>query len=175
MRVERVLIQSALPEDTGALNNQILFSTLDLEQQIGRALSSEGIPCLAKPDGSCFVLSPLGFWDYDEIRLLSDTNILDTLQLSTNVTVSGVPITPEMVLAGRESCETTGTTLDFAMFLALTYIFPETDCLGNAGHNAWLRALQKAANRRGDLIAETKEPNLIALEVITPSRCHQTF
>lgn len=163
MRVERVLIQSALPEDTGALNNQILFSTLDLEQQINKELFSEGIPCLNNPDGSCFVLSPLGFWDYDEARLLSDVNILDTLQLSSNVTVSGVPVTPEMVLAGRESSD---ITLDFAMFLALTYIFPETDCSGNSGHNAWLRALQKAVNRKGDLIAETKEPNLIALEVI---------
>lgn len=90
---------------------------------------------------------------------------MDTLHLSANVSVAGIPVTPHMVLAGRESSEASGSTLDFAMFLALTYIFPETDCLGNAGHSAWLRALQKAADSRDDLIAESNEPKLIALEV----------
>jgi hypothetical protein len=165
LRVERVLIHSALPENEGTLNTQILLSTLKLEHQIGDLLSSSHLKCLRKADGTCFVSSPVAFWDYDELKLSADTTILDTLQISTNVTVSGVPITPQMVLAGRESSGTADPSLDSAMFLVLTYIFHETDCLGEKGHSAWLHILHQATDGRYYLITESQEPRLIALQV----------
>ncbi|KAK0458517.1 sterol regulatory element binding protein cleavage-activating protein [Desarmillaria tabescens] len=127
LRVERILIQSPLPEDDSALNHQILLSTLKLEDQLNELIASRKIPCLRHSDGRCFVLSPLAFWHYDQDTLLSDTNILDTLNLSKNVTVSGIPITAHTVLAGRDSEErhVGGTNFDFARYLALTYFFLE--------------------------------------------------
>ena len=168
LRVERLLIHSALPEDTGALNNQILLSTLQLERRIGYAVSTAGMGCLRRNDGSCFVLSPVAFWNYDEDMLLSDEDMLDTLQRTPNISIQGIPITPEMVLAGRELDD--DSNLDFAMFLVLTYVFHETSCLGSGGHSAWVKAIQQAAGRTGDLAVVTKEPTLLALEVTTPSK-----
>ena len=163
LRVERLLIHSALPEDTGALNNQILLSALQLERQLSHALSSADMRCLRRSDGTCFVLSPVAFWSYDEERLLSDEDMLDTLQRTSNISIQGIPITPQMVLAGRELDG--NSNLDFAMFLVLTYVFHETSCLGSGGHSAWVRAVHQALGRTGDLTAVTKEPTLLALEV----------
>lgn len=163
LRVERLLIHSALPEDAGALNNQILVSILQLERQIDRTLSANNMGCLRRNDGSCFVLSPVAFWNYDEDMLLSDKDMLDTLQRTSNISIQGIPITPQMVLAGRELDD--NSNLDFAMFLVLTYVFHETSCLGSGGHSAWVRAVQEAAGRTGDLAVVTKEPTLLALEV----------
>ena len=163
LRVERLLIHSALPEDTGALNNQILLSTLQLERRIGYAVSTAGMGCLRRNDGSCFVLSPVAFWNYDEDMLLSDEDMLDTLQRTPNISIQGIPITPEMVLAGRELDD--DSNLDFAMFLVLTYVFHETSCLGSGGHSAWVKAVRQAAGGTGDLAVVTEEPTLLALEV----------
>ena len=163
LRVERLLIHSALPEDTGALNNQILLSTLQLERQLGRALSASDMNCLRRNDGTCFTLSPVAFWSYNEERLLSDEDVLDTLQRTSNISIQGIPITPQMVLAGRELDDR--SNLDFAMFLVLTYVFHETSCLGSDGHFAWAKAVQQAVGGTGDLAVMTKEPALLALEV----------
>ena len=163
LRVERLLIHSALPEDTGALNNQILLSTLQLERRIGYAVSTAGMGCLRRNDDSCFVLSPVAFWNYDEDMLLSDEDMLDTLQRTPNISIQGIPITPEMVLAGRELDD--DSNLDFAMFLVLTYVFHETSCLGSGGHSAWVKAVRQAAGGTGDLAVVTEEPTLLALEV----------
>ena len=163
LRVERLLIHSALPEDTGALNNQILLSTLQLERRIGYAVSTAGMGCLRRNDGSCFVLSPVAFWNYDEDMLLSDEDMLDTLQRTPNISIQGIPITPEMVLAGRELDD--DSNLDFAMFLVLTHVFHETSCLGSGGHSAWVKAVRQAAGGTGDLAVVTEEPTLLALEV----------
>ena len=163
LRVERLLIHSALPEDAGALNNQILLSTLQLERQIAHMLSSADMGCLRRSDRSCFTLSPVAFWNYDEDMLLSDEDMLDTLQRTSNISIQGIPITPQMVLAGRELDG--DSNLGFAMFLALTYVFHETSCLGSGGHSAWVRAVRQAAGGTGDLTVVTKEPTLLALEV----------
>ena len=163
LRVERLLIHSALPEDAGALNNQILLSTLQLERQLGHTLSAANLGCLRRSDGTCFVLSPVAFWNYDEERLLLDEDMLDTLQRTPNISIQGVPVTPQMVLAGRELDD--HSNLDFAMFLALTYVFHETSCLGSDGHLAWVEAVKRATGRTGDLATVTKEPALLALEV----------
>ncbi|KAI0927892.1 hypothetical protein AcW1_005297 [Taiwanofungus camphoratus] len=90
--------------------------------------------------------------------------MLDTINLSQNVTISGIPISPEMVLAGRELRDPTSTDIDAAMFLVLTYYFPDKDCLGNAGHFQWLRVLEEAAGHTGDLVVQAQSPRLIALE-----------
>ena len=105
----------------------------------------------------------MAFWNYDEEKLLLDEDMLDTLQRTSNVSIQGIPVTPQMVLAGRELDD--HSNLDFAMFLALTYVFHETSCLGSDGHLAWVDAVRQAAGRTGDLTGATKEPGLLALEV----------
>jgi hypothetical protein len=171
LRVERVLIQSPVAEDSdsGALNHQILESTLKLEQSISKVLASRKQNCLRKPDGHCFVLSPLAFWHHSSSSLRSDTNILDTLSLSggpNNVSVSGIPLSPSMVVAGRGSYEyEQGNQFDYAEFLALTYFFPDLDCFGSGEHMGWLSVVRDAVARGTDVDTETQEPTLIALEV----------
>ncbi|TFK60004.1 hypothetical protein BDN72DRAFT_965883 [Pluteus cervinus] len=165
LRVERVLIQSPMVEDDddGALNHRILSSTLQLEKSLEALSLSQS--CLRRPDGKCLVLSPLLFWNHDSEALTSDSNILDTLSLSSNVTVAGVPITPHMVLAGRGSADhVSATNFDYAMFLSLTYFFPQSDCIGKAEHLAWLQAVQRAAASHSLLTFQDEEPTLIALE-----------
>lgn len=162
----------SLSQDYGleALDHNTLLSALTLERRISRTLASRGIRCLSTPDGSCFSLSPLAFWNYDEETLSADENMLDTINLSQNVTISGIPISPEMVLAGRELRDPTSTDIDAAMFLVLTYYFPDKDCLGNAGHFQWLRVLEEAAGHTGDLVVQAQSPRLIALEVSVLAR-----
>lgn len=166
VRVERILIQSPLVEDGGALNHQILLSTLNFEKRLEGLLKSRKVPCLKTPNGRCLVLSPLAFWNHDEKALVSDPNILDTLSLSKNVSIAAIPISPEMVLSGRASNEHLGgTDFDFAMYLALTYFFPESDCSATSERTAWLMAVETAATQNAELNFHTQEPTLIALEV----------
>ncbi|KAJ6546958.1 sterol-sensing domain of SREBP cleavage-activation-domain-containing protein [Mycena capillaripes] len=157
LRVERILIRS--PPD-GGVNHHILQSTLEFERRIDQL----PVPCLRRSDGGCFVLSPLAFWRHNEAALLDDHTILDTL-LGRNASIAGIPITPQMVLAGRGSDEphVAGADFDYAMFLALTYFFPNSDCLGSAGHDAWLNAIDKASFK-APRIGPRQEPTLIALE-----------
>ncbi|KAG7086522.1 hypothetical protein E1B28_002474 [Marasmius oreades] len=167
VRVERVLVQSPLSEDDdGALNQRILMTTLGFETRLQNYLSTQNIPCLKRTDGRCLVLSPLAFWDHDQSKLLSDNTILDTLSLTRNVSLDGIPVTPQMVLAGRGSLEphVGGNTFDFATFLALTYFLKESDCFGNSDHIAWVKAVQSTAGQDAELISHSEEPTLIALE-----------
>ncbi|KAF7353702.1 Sterol regulatory element binding protein cleavage-activating protein [Mycena venus] len=159
LRVERILIQS--PSD-GAVNHRILQSTLDFERRIDELQ----LPCLKRADGTCFVLSPLAFWHHNQDELSDDPTILDTL-LTRNASIEGIPITPQMVLAGRGSDEphVAGTNFDYAMFLALTYFFPNSDCLGNAEHLAWLKAVDAASLGLGaPRPVQAQEPTFIELE-----------
>ncbi|THV07993.1 hypothetical protein K435DRAFT_741534 [Dendrothele bispora CBS 962.96] len=164
VRVERVLVES---EHYGILNNQILLSTLEFETSLRRRLSSSKVSCVKKPDGECLVLSPLAFWNYDGHALLSDPDILGTLA-SENVSVAGIPVTPQMVLAGRESVA--GDTFDSAEFLALTYFFTEYDCTDTAGHELWLDTLSAAPMSKADIKSPSQDPTLIALEYDPTSR-----
>ncbi|EMD34398.1 hypothetical protein CERSUDRAFT_117275 [Gelatoporia subvermispora B] len=165
LRAERVLVSSVSPDEgLGALDRDTLVTTLRLQRHIADTLRATGIPCITTADGTCFSLGPAAFWDYDEDALAADPDILDTLNLSYNVTVSGIPITAEMVLAGRELSDPSSTYIDAAMFLVLTYFFPDTDCLGNAGHFQWLQALEEAAGYSSNLIVQVQAPRLIALE-----------
>lgn len=68
-----------------------------------------------------------------------------------------------MVLAGRESGS--DFSFDFAMYLALTYFFPETDCLGKSDHLNWLQTVQDAKAFNAEIIVKPEEPFLLALEV----------
>jgi hypothetical protein len=167
LRVERILIQAPVEDDENALNHRILLSTLDLEQRLETALSSGPSPCLKRSDGSCFVVSPLAFWTYDKDTLLSDTNILDTLTYPRNASISGVWITPQMVLAGRGSDEhhVTGSKFDYANYLAITYFFPDRDCVDNAGHQHWEEAVKTAASGMAKVDGQRHPPTIIALEV----------
>lgn len=166
VREERVLVGSVSPEEgLGALDKSTLLATLKLERRIAEAMASRGLPCLQTRSGSCFVLTPSVFWNHDERSLASDEHILNTINFSQNVSISGVPISPDMVLAGRELQDPTSHRVDAAMFLVLTYFFPEKDCFGNDGHFQWLHALEDAGGGSGELVVLAQEPQLIALEV----------
>ncbi|EIM89959.1 uncharacterized protein STEHIDRAFT_153796 [Stereum hirsutum FP-91666 SS1] len=168
IRVEHVLIHGhGTTDETGALNHQTLLSTLALEQRISKELASQRIPCLLRPDGQCLVISPLQFWQHNEKKVLADFDILDTLGLSKNVSIAGLSVSPHMVTAGREIREYPANKLDFAMFLVLTYFFPETNCLDHSGHDRWGRLLRDVAKDHGEPIIEKSGPKLIALEYKT--------
>ncbi|KAI0737874.1 sterol regulatory element binding protein cleavage-activating protein [Daedaleopsis nitida] len=167
LREERVLVGSSVsPEEgLGALDKNTLLATLRLERRISEALSSRGLPCLYTRTGNCFALSPSVYWNHDEQVLATDDNILDTINFSRNISISGIPIRPDMVLAGRELHDPASNHIDAAMFLVLTYFFPEKDCFGNDGHFEWLHALEHAGGDTGELVVlAQQEPQLIALE-----------
>ncbi|KAH9857591.1 sterol regulatory element binding protein cleavage-activating protein [Lenzites betulinus] len=165
LREERVLVGGVSAEDgLGALDKDTLLATLKLERRIADAMADRGIPCLRTRQGACFSLSPSAFWDYDEQTLIADDSILDTLNLAQNISVAGVPITPEMVLAGRELHDPTSNHFDAAMFLVLTYFFPEKDCFGKERRFQWLHALEDAGGDAGELVVLAQEPHLVALE-----------
>ncbi|TFY56176.1 hypothetical protein EVG20_g9031, partial [Dentipellis fragilis] len=167
LRIERVLIHNSGSEDGPALSPQLLVSALQLEQRILDGLPAHRLSCLRKPDGRCLVISPLEFWHHSEAAIRSDRDIMDTLSLSKNVSVAGIPITPQMVLAGREVNEYANKKVDLSMFLVLTFFFPEVDCLGNSGHRVWRGVLEQATKGAADLMTEAQEPTLIALEFKT--------
>ncbi|KAJ2930073.1 hypothetical protein H1R20_g7004, partial [Candolleomyces eurysporus] len=167
LRVERVFIQSPLDDDEAALNHRILFSTLELERRLEASIHTGDSPCLKHSDGTCFVLSPLAFWDYDEDGILADDNILDTLSTFHNISIAGIPVSPPMVLAGRGSYDhhVAGSDFDYATFLALTYFFPNSDCLGNAEHAKWTQLVQDSVASNAIVTFPTQEPHLIALDL----------
>ncbi|KAG2020732.1 hypothetical protein CC2G_006040 [Coprinopsis cinerea AmutBmut pab1-1] len=169
LRVERIFIQSPLVGDDGALNQRILTSTLAFERRLNDLIkASDDSPCLKNPDGGCFVLSPLSFWNYDEDAVLSDDNIIDRLlSHSGNVTIAGISVSPNMVLAGRGSYEhhVGSSKFDYATFLAITYFFPDSDCLGNHEHARWVQMIEKAASQDAFVSIQIQEPTLIALDV----------
>lgn len=163
LRVERILIHSNTADDAGALTSQTLVSALQLERRILERVRSQGVPCLEAGTNHCVVFSPLAFWNHDETHLRSDPNILSTLKNYDGVSVAGIPVTPQMVLAGR-TLERSAANIDSAKFLVHTFVFPESDCLNKASHDNWLNIL-KNLTQGNDAFTETIEPNLIALEV----------
>ncbi|KAI0042111.1 hypothetical protein FA95DRAFT_613933 [Auriscalpium vulgare] len=167
LRVERVLIHSAAADGTGALNHQVLMSALHLEQRIASELAMHHVPCLRRPGGQCLVITPLEFWKHDAVALRGDGNVQDTLSIAKNVSISGMPIVPQMVLAGREANEYPSMDAGSSMFLALTFFFPETDCLGHSGHATWLQILEESTKDHADLMTERQAPKLVALEYKT--------
>lgn len=170
VRVERVLISSnTLDFDTGAISRQILTSVLDLEKRIESRIRVDNLDCLASTAGSCIHISPLDLWDHDEQVLLSDHDIITTVNSGREVTVDGLQVKPSMVFAGRESADSHGSSIDFAAFLALTYFFNEEDCNGSAGHNAWIKALQRASEGI-DVSISSQEPLFSTLEVCNSNR-----
>ncbi|KAH9939603.1 sterol regulatory element binding protein cleavage-activating protein [Amylocystis lapponica] len=165
LRAESILIGSVSEEEgLGALDRNTLLSALKVQRRISDTLTSRGVRCLRTPSGPCFSLSPLAFWNYDEQTLSADKDVLDTLNSALNVSASGIAITRDMVLAGRELRDPTSTDIVAASFLALTYFLPDKDCVGNVGHYEWLRVLEEAAGYSGDLIVQAQTPRLIALE-----------
>ncbi|KAG6332245.1 hypothetical protein ID866_6846 [Astraeus odoratus] len=162
LRVERILVRSNTAEEAGALTYQTLSSTLQFERRILERVRSQGISCLPASPKDCFVLSPLAFWSHDEERLRTDFNISDTLKHDNDVNVAGIPLTPEMVLAGRSYDWT--SNINAALFLVLTFVFPESDCSSNVGHSTWLQILANSTHESVDVFAEAVEPRLLALE-----------
>lgn len=82
--------------------------------------------------------------------------------------MSGLPVTPHMVLAGRGSYEhhVGGNKFDYATFLALTYFFPNSACWGSVTeHTQWAQTVQNAVAQHAEVAFQVPEPVLIALEV----------
>ncbi|KAF7441134.1 hypothetical protein PC9H_001483 [Pleurotus ostreatus] len=171
IRVERILIQGGTASNENIdshLNNKILLETFDIEARLGKRLSEQGMNCLKQERGECLVISPLLFWDYDLSSLESEMDIIQALSTSQNVTVSGVLVTPRMILAGRgtldESTEEDSYDFDFADYLVVTYLFPESDCLGNTEHASWKDLLSAATTDLADITFQDAEPELLALQ-----------
>ncbi|KAG2120036.1 sterol-sensing domain of SREBP cleavage-activation-domain-containing protein [Suillus clintonianus] len=165
LRVERILVNTV--DGAGALSLQTLLYTLQLEGRILQGLLNHGVSCNDLNSHHCFVISPLSFWEHDEERLRSDRNISLTATRSEGVTAAGVHVTPQMVLTGRDSSQRNPATPDSAMFLALTYVFPETDCSRSAGHDSWLQIIENSTMEIAEsarVFTVTAEPKLIALE-----------
>ncbi len=148
-----------------ALSQRLLLATLRLERKISDTLAARMVPCLKRLDGQCLVVSPLMFWGHDESTLMSDANVLHTLAPSNNVSVAGVPVESEMVVAWDDRSKYSSIDAGSTVFLALTYFFPERDCLGKTGHVSWLNILEDASKDSATLITETQQPKLIAFEV----------
>ncbi|KAF9234035.1 sterol-sensing domain of SREBP cleavage-activation-domain-containing protein [Melanogaster broomeanus] len=163
LRVERILIRSNTADVAGALTTQTLLLALQLEHRILELIRSQDIRCLQGSSNDCFILSPLAFWNHDEATLRSDPNISNTLKTYHGVSMGGIPITPQMVLAGR-TLDRNITNVDAAKFLVLTFVFPESDCSSSAGHDTWLHTLTNLTQESVDIFCETMEPTLIALE-----------
>jgi len=105
------------------------------------------------------------FWSHDESALMSDTNVLNTLSPASNVSFAGVPIESQMVVSWGDRSKYLSVDAGSTVFLALTFFFPERDCLGKTGHALWLQILEDASKDSATLITETQQPKLIAFEV----------
>ncbi|KAJ8522638.1 hypothetical protein ONZ45_g775 [Pleurotus djamor] len=169
--MERILIQnSELDHDNeGSSNSRILLETYDFERRIRQAIADSNTPCVRGHDGECLVISPLAFWDYDPSALQSETAIIDTLSASGNVTVAGILVTPQMVLAGRGLHEDETSSdydrydFDYAEHIVLTYFFREADCLGNSESSVWREVVELAAGKPPEDF-QAMDPELLALQ-----------
>lgn len=167
LRVEQLFVQSPIMDSAGAVNQGLLRFALSLEKRLNSDLSAGDHPCLKRIDGQCFVVSPLLFWHHEQDALLADEDVLNTLTSLKNVTVDGITITPQMVLAGRSSREhrVATSTFDFAAALVMTYFFPESDCLSASEHASWKQSVQNAVSHDAEITFHPQGPTLIALEV----------
>ncbi|EJD05935.1 uncharacterized protein FOMMEDRAFT_26728 [Fomitiporia mediterranea MF3/22] len=174
VRIERVLLTSdGFDSDTGAIDYELLRSALQLERELMKHLSKDNFHCLPDHKGGCLALSPLEFWSHDEDILRSDLDLLWTVNKQQNISVSGLPLRPSMVFAGRESAEPRGSTIDFAAHLALSFFFHEDDCNSSGGHRAWLNILSELAPALGEVPRHLQEPSLLALELNTGRKTGQ--
>ena len=96
---------------------------------------------------------------------MTDTDVLQTLSPSNNVSFAGVPIESQMVIAWGDRNKYSSVDAGSTVFLALTFFIPESDCLGKTGHALWLQILEDASKDSATLITETQQPKLIAFEV----------
>jgi hypothetical protein len=161
LRAERVLARTDAPPPGGALSRALLAHVSQLERSLAARLAAARTPCLRAPDGGCFVVGPGAFWGAEP---RSDADVAAALALGQNASRAGILLTPHMVLAEREAASDQ-RTLEWAGFASLTYFFPETDCMGAAGHDAWIRILREATGPRARVEVPTHAPKLFSLEV----------
>ncbi|KAI0029331.1 hypothetical protein K488DRAFT_88835 [Vararia minispora EC-137] len=153
LRAERVMIHGGRTEHN-VLDRKTLLAALELEKHLSLDLASRDI-CLRRPNGQCLAITPLEFWRHDERVLRADDNVVETISGAKNVTVDSVPIFPSMVFVGRGAHS--------AQFMVFTYFFPETDCLGDAGHLAWRKLLLNTTEPFAYPFSEEQEPRVIEL------------
>jgi len=172
VRVERLLVASYMRD--GVLNKPLLKKTLSLEQDIAAQLTRkrDQLPCVVNPHGlgGCFSTSPLMFWDHDDDTLMSDPDILETMNHVRNDTLSKIPIHLPMVIAGRMSLSD-GDKTDYGAYLVLTYYFRENDCQTMAGHDVWKALASEAVMGKGHARFPPAQPRLLALQVCHSLSC----
>lgn len=176
LRVERIIVHDGFQSDidepgaSSTLSRRLLQSTLQIERRLSELLASRGARCVSSPSGGCLVLSPLAFWDYDQDALAEDMDLFKTLASAQNVSAHGIPLTSDMVLAGREDGH---FEPNIPLYPVLTYYFPEADCVANGGHYTWLTVIEDAASTsHAEVIVISKTPRLVALEVCRGILCH---
>ena len=166
LRVERVLLTTnGFDSEHGAITHELLSSGLKMETKLDTYAKIHNLNCLDAPSGKCLVLSPLDYWSHDEQILRTDPDLLRTVNAAPSFTGSGLPLRKSMVFAGRESVEANDGPIDFAAYLASTYLFHEDDCNGSNGHNNWLKALDSIIASHGVVSVKAEDPVFLTLTV----------
>ncbi|KZT44244.1 hypothetical protein SISSUDRAFT_996596 [Sistotremastrum suecicum HHB10207 ss-3] len=147
VRIERLLIHREPRTEFGSLAKDALLEAIYLQHNISHLLElqdeADPLRCLSDAQGNCVVLSPLALWNSSEEILNADLNILETIKRAPPLSISDIPLTLDMTLAARSSRHYSGSAVDFAYFLVLTYFFHEDDCVGKRQHNKWLNILDQ--------------------------------
>ena len=169
VRVERVLVPPTAYHEHGVLNHDTLLASLGLQHLISTSINTpqNTFDCVLDPaTDACFYTTPLAFWDNDADTVIDDQDLLSTINdPEANITAAGVTVLPQMVLAARAYRDHHGLDTDYATYLAFTYFFRETDCLGDTGHNAWKNAIDQFVSNNVQVEHAQTEPDLIALQV----------
>ncbi|KLO18534.1 hypothetical protein SCHPADRAFT_844758 [Schizopora paradoxa] len=160
IRVERVFFTGKPFDDSNIINRQALAMLSTIEDDLSNELSSRGALCFL---ANCASISPLLFWDHDLHSIISDPNLLGTFNSRKNIKAGNIPIDAAAVIAGREMSEDDNSFVEYASFLAVTYLFHEDDCGGSGSHDIWIKALERSVPSYNNAVKK-EEPVLLALE-----------
>ncbi|QRV86438.1 Carboxylesterase family [Ceratobasidium sp. AG-Ba] len=175
VRVERLFIPSTTPDPYGALNTQTLIPALEFQQKLEKHLTPE-LPCVklldnmapsTPPSHRCLVVSPTAYWNDDAELIGAEPHLyLHLNKAHRNVSRGGIPLTPEMALAGRLTTDHAGygSIIESSKFLSVSFFFREDDCHSNAGHAAWIRLIKELIPLDANYVASGDQPKLLALE-----------
>jgi hypothetical protein len=173
IRLERFLIRSVEEDHQfGVLNQATFDAALRLQSRIHFALSNNsnealGIPLVKPEDHGIFALEPSLFGHTGDTFSVGDAGIVTTANSAMNRTLSGIPLSRDIFLAGRGEVDDKGWVYE-AEYLAVTYFFVESDCHSRTKHAAWTQILQDSIVGYGSVAHTLRHPQLIALEVRVP-------
>ena len=147
LRIERVLVPSLERTSTGAVTPSTVQFASRLGDRIQSAIKDAGstLACVRTSNDECLTLSPVLFFENGIPSTAAD--LLKAMNKLRNITVSGIPIGPSMVLSARSpSDDRLGNMIEHVGFLTLTYFFLEHDCLAKEGHEDWLYTIGRMAS-----------------------------